>query len=277
MLFKEPQAFVHGTRLIKKAQHDQTLGRVVRAYNEWRRASLAVEGRGRKDIDELVELLNSYKNAVEPILDERDNTAQEVLVSSILEEFFEYVFCGIDAMFGKQVLRRPDKSFIQLSFNPKDLESLVTHPEYTIRRKDQDFVIGTTVRLSLRVGGGKPYADEQIVVPAVALECKRYLERNMLDECSGTAEKVKSATPYCMFIVVAEYLKMDDCRPELSRIDEIYILRKQRNSDRLATDFTPKPIDSGLVWDLFERVLKHLSRIWWDAESALKTGKLFNY
>ena len=60
------------------------------------------------------------------------------------------------------------------------------------------------------------------MVPAVAIECKRYLERNMLDECAGTAEKIKRATPYCLYLVVAEYLKMDDAAPEMSRIEEIF-------------------------------------------------------
>ena len=91
-----------------------------------------------------------------------------------------------------------------------------------------------------------------MVVPAVAIECKRYLERNMLDECSGTAERVKRATPYCLYVVVSEYLKMDNARPELSRIDEIYVMRKQRNSERGASDFVAKPIDHTLVFDLYE-------------------------
>jgi hypothetical protein len=99
----------------------------------------------------------------------------------------------------------------------------------------------------------------------------------MLDECSGTAARVKAATPYCLYVVVAEYLKMDDCRPELSKIDEIYVLRKQRNSERLAVGFKPNPIDSILVWDLHEMVAKHLSKIWWDPESGVRVGKMFNY
>ena len=98
----------------------------------------------------------------------------------------------------------------------------------------------------------------------------------MLDECSGTAEKVKKATPYCLYFVVAEFLKMDDAAPEMSRIDEIYVLRKQRNSERLAENFIPKPIDASLVVDIYRQVQRHLTRVWWDPQSALTVGKAFN-
>lgn len=97
----------------------------------------------------------------------------------------------------------------------------------------------------------------------VAIECKRYLERNMLDECSGTAEKFKKATPYCLYIIVSEFLKMDNASPELSRIDEIYVLRKQRNSERLADGFVPNPIYGDLVVEIYRQVQRHLSRVWW--------------
>jgi len=97
----------------------------------------------------------------------------------------------------------------------------------------------------------------------------------MLDECAGTAEKVKRATPYCLYFVVAEYLKMDDAAPEVSLIDEIFILRKQRNSERLSTGFRPNPIDPDLVWEIYDGSIRHLKKVWWDPSSALKTGKAF--
>jgi len=99
----------------------------------------------------------------------------------------------------------------------------------------------------------------------------------MLDECAGTAARIKRVTPYTLFVVVAEYLKMDQSTPELSRIDEIYILRRQRNSARNAPGFVPLPIGADLVWDLYQRVRLHLERVWWDPDSALTRGKVFNF
>lgn len=273
-----PETYIHGTKLLNKFQGDQSLEEVVAYYEEWKKKSLGIGGRSEPEVTELVAALNEYKNAVEPILDERPNSAQEVLVSSIIEEFLEYLFCRVDDALGETLpVRKPAKGFLQLIFNPKSITSLVRAPEVTVRTKDHDFVLGGSV--SLRLQGMTVENDvesTELVVPAVAIECKRYLERNMMDECAGTADKIKTATPYCMYLVLAEYLKMDDATPELTRIDEIFILRKQKNSDRLAPDFVPNPIDSALVWEMYQMVLRHLGRIWWDPESALTTGRLFN-
>jgi hypothetical protein len=99
----------------------------------------------------------------------------------------------------------------------------------------------------------------------------------MLDECAGTAEKIKKATPYCKYFVVAEYLKMDDASPEISLIDEIYVLRKQRNSARLEPGFVPNPIYAELVAEIYADCLAHLRRIWWDPQSGFTIGKVFNF
>jgi hypothetical protein len=173
-------------------------------------------------------------------------------------------------------VREPASGYLELIFHPKSLRSLVAMPEYTARTKDHDFVIGGQVDLTIRGVFSREGKTSQIIIPAAAFECKRYLERNMLDECAGTAEMVKRATPYCRYTVVAEYLKMDEAFPELTSIDQIFILRKQRNSERLASDFVPKPISSELVYSLFQETIDHLKKIWWDPESVLKTGKLLN-
>ena len=273
---REPQFYIHGNKLKNKLQENPELQPVHEEYMKWKERSLSITQRNQEAVFSLVQLLNEYKGSVEPLLDKRKNSAQEVLQPSIIEEFFEYLFCNIEDELSERLLRGPSSAFIDLVFNPKNLHSLATHPEYTLRRKDHDFVIGSTVALTFSIAGIAEVAHDSVVVPAVAIECKRYLERNMLDECSGTAEKVKKATPYCLYFIVAEYLKMDDCRPELSKIDEIYILRRQKNSDRLAESFIPNPIYGDLVWDIYSRVLAHLGRIWWDPNSALTTGKLFN-
>lgn len=164
-----------------------------------------------------------------------------------------------------------------LVFNPKSLGSLLSAPEYTIRAKDHDFVLGACIRLSISADGSSDHRDETVVVPAVAIECKRYLERNMLDECAGTAEKIKKTTPYCRYMIVAEYLKMDEGLPEASMIDEIFILRRQRNLERLHTGFTPNPIYPDLIKNIYDDAVDHLKRVWWDPQSALTEGRVFNF
>ena len=275
----KPQAYVHGKKLEAKAaaEPNSDLPKALAAYRKWKADSLAVQTRTRVDIQILVGLLNGYKNAVEPIFDARSNSAQEVLQPSILEEFMEYLFAPVASLIGDTGVRAPEAGYLDLVFHPKSIATLLAAPEHTVRTKDHDFVIGSRIEMQLAGAGNAAAQKERLVVPAVALECKRYLERNMLDECSGTAARVKSATPYCLYVVVAEYLKMDDCRPELSKIDEIFILRKQKNSDRLGPAFKPNPIDADRVWDLHEMVSKHLSKVWWDPEAGVKTGRMFNF
>jgi hypothetical protein len=92
-----PKVFVHGSKLNKKALKDKSLKELLPFYRRWKERSLGIKGREEKDIKKLTNLLNEYKNAVEPILDARSNSAQEVLQPSIIEEFFEYLFCSMHA------------------------------------------------------------------------------------------------------------------------------------------------------------------------------------
>jgi len=46
---------------------------------------------------------------------------------------------------------------------------------------------------------------------------------------------------------------------------------------RRMTWSNPADMDAELVVGLYTQVMKHLSRVWWDPNSALETGKLFNY
>ena len=99
----------------------------------------------------------------------------------------------------------------------------------------------------------------------------------MLDSCANTATRLKNAMPYCVYMVASEYMKMDEASPELTDIDEVYILCKAKNSERLSRSqqgLPPLEIDSSLIYDLFQRVRKHLNSIWWSPEDAVSNGKV---
>jgi len=268
---------IHGSKLEAKVKktNDAELTQALSLYQKWRAKSDVVTGRSDAEISTLVNLLNEYKDAVEPIFDKRKNSAQEMLQPTILEEFISILFSGLETEYGSNLYLDPASTFIDIAFHPVDLNSLIEGPEYTLRKKDHDFVIGG--KLELEMVGAKRTSRETLIVPAVAIECKRYLERNMLDECAGTADRVKHATPYCKYFVVSEFLKLDDCRPELSKIDEIFVLRRQKNSDRGKVGVVQKPIHADLVIEFYKNVYSHLRRIWWNPKSALDTGKLFDF
>lgn len=192
-------------------------------------------------IDQLTDYLNTYRGIALPILEARDNSGQENLRSSILEEFFQLLLfpliSTVRERFNDALTLGKANSYVSLTFTPRSFTSLFESPSPHIHTKDQDFVLGCSVELSSKVKG---HTDDipapsvaQVVVPVVAIECKTYIERNMLDSCAGTAKRLKSAMPYCLYMVAAEYMKMEDAYPELTDIDEVFILTRASNSDRL--------------------------------------------
>jgi len=167
--------FTHGSKLERKCSQDSSLGPVWEAYRRWRGLSQSITARNKTDVEQLTRHLDEYKRVVEPLLDARPNSGQEVLQSSIIEEFFDYLFAFVERDLIAGLTTGPKAGFIDLVFNPKDIKSLVTAPEYTIRRKDHDFVIGASIQLGIKATGGKDERHETIIVPAIAIECKRYL------------------------------------------------------------------------------------------------------
>ena len=98
--------------------------------------------------------------------------------------------------------------------------------------------------------------------------------------CSSTAADIKRAAPYCMYIIVCEFIKLvKTAAPELTDISEIYVLCKAENGDRKkrrALGHGPHLVDGSAVMDLFERVMGHLRSVWWDPANALQVGKVIS-
>ncbi len=162
-----------------------------------------------------------------------------------------------------------------------------------IERKDHDFVIGATVQASLEsstppegdLNAGKEVAlikEEPEVytevtvagntethlfdIPAVAIECKTYLDKTMLEGASRAAEDLKARNPNCLYLVVMEWIKLtSDVNLRKYKVDQIYVLRKQKNTDRefrYGEGYIKNPIDTEVVWHLFNLVRNHLTRDW---------------
>ena len=85
--------------------------------------------------------------------------------------------------------------------------------------------------------------------------------------------------PYCVYIVAAEYMKMSEASPELTDIDEVYVLCRKKNAEREARKkkgLPPFDIDADLILDLYHRVVRHINAIWWNPADAVETGKIIN-
>lgn len=238
-------------------------------------------------ISELTKLLNIYRNFAFPILEARENSGQENLRSSLLEEFFQILLFPltnkIRTQFPEALTLGKANSYVSLTFTPKSFEGLFENPTPHLHTKDQDFVLGCTVNLysQAKSSSGKSASVKlsEVVVPVVAIECKTYIERNMLDSCAGTAHRLKAAMPYCLYVVAAEYMKMEDAYPELTDIDELFILTRAANSERLRAKAQGMPLHQlcdDLFHDIYLMVSNHLSKIWWAPEDALKRGRVIS-
>ena len=170
------------------------------------------------------------------------------------------------------------KAYINLHFEPSSYGQLLDNVVPKVEYKDQDFLIGAHVTASFQTETAKPVAV-QFNLPFVAIEAKTYVDKTMLGEISTSAEALKRAVPSSRYFVVAEYLKLSkDYQFGGSKVDQVYILRRQKNVDRefrLQDTFQRNPIQEDLVLDLFHEVVDFLALTPEDVvESRINRGKL---
>lgn len=120
---------------------------------------------------------------------------------------------------------------------------------------------------------------EILQVPAVAIECKTYLDKTMLEGSSTAGAQLLARNPNAMYVVVAEWLKLTDkVNLKKYRVDQIFVLRKQKNTDRefrYDEGYEKNPIYPDVVEALFEMVREHLTNTWdGSVQNKLKTGLL---
>ncbi len=109
---------------------------------------------------------------------------------------------------------------------------MLKKPHALIEIKDHDFAIGARVNAVIKCSGSDIEEQHKWGIPAVAIECKTYLDKTMLQDVSTAAEQLKQKNPNAMYIVVAEWLKLTDfVNLKKYKVDQIYILRKQKNTD----------------------------------------------
>lgn len=293
------QKEVHRTKY-RDEKSRQYLIEIRQRYNQWHHANMLLigpsaimEAADRDVVDKRLELLTEYKDFLDQqhyaeTFDSRSN-----LHSTILEEFLYYLFKDLVATFGKHALIGKSHTFKDLFFVPPTYADMLKRPYGRIERKDHDFVIGTTVQASFE-SSTPPEKDEDLGetvsllkeepemygevtvvnntethlfdIPAVAIECKTYLDKTMLEGSSRAAEDLKARNPNSLYLVVMEWIKLSsDVNLRKYKVDQIYVLRKQRNTDRefrYEESYVKNPINRDVVWHLFALVRNHLTRDW---------------
>lgn len=118
-------------------------------------------------------------------------------------------------------------------------------------------------------------------IPAIVVECKTYLDKTMLEGSSRAAEDLKARNPNSLYIVVMEWIKLtSDVNLRKYKVDQIYVLRQQKNTDReyrYTDDYIKNPINPQVVWHLFSSVRRHLTTDWANGiESGIQRGWLID-
>jgi hypothetical protein len=268
--------FIHGDNIQNKLSGGEKnpeklslLRNIQKKYLAWKEECLSVVGDQREDTDRLVSALNRYKDFIDQDQFKKNFNAQTKLHSTVLEEFIYYVFRLIPGIEDSMRLGTME-AYTNLFFAPKNLEALNSDCGVNIYTKNQDFAIAKTAIIIASPEGQQSEKRHKIQIPVVSVECKTYVDKTMYEGSVATAERIKQGNPYSCFIIVAEYYALSlDVDPSHSKIDQIYVLRRQTNSSRKRAI---NSIDEEVVWRLYSDVKSHVCAEWSDMSQKVKSG-----
>jgi hypothetical protein len=280
---------VHGDNLKQKEGHKEKytdqeaksyLAEIRLGYDIWKAANLELKGpfsiEAKSDVEIIrkrVKLFSEYKDLIDQQKYAEKFDARSNLHSTVLEEFIFYLFvdlvndCSESAILGKA------HTFKDIFFNSNSFKEMIEKPNAQVEKKDHDFIIGVNIQAQMQCAGGKSIEDHSWQIPAVVIECKTYLDKTMLEGASTSAEQLKHRNPNAIYIVVAEWLKLtEQVNLKKFKVDQIYVLRKQKNTDRefrYKSTYKKGMIFEDVVQHLFDTVRSHLVSDW---EGGINNG-----
>lgn len=274
--------FVHGNNLEQKEAHQtkyqdidsrRYLAEIRVRYNEWKSANEKLKGpfqtsleKDSETIKARVVLLNHYKDFLDQQHYAEKFDSRSNLHSSVLEEFMFYLFRDLVFGISPNALIGKSHSFKDVFFRAPSFKDMVRTPHALVEIKDHDFAIGASVKASMKCQGADSEEKYDWDIPAIAIECKTYLDKTMLQDVSTAAEQLKLKNPNAMYLVVAEWLKLtESVNLKKYKIDQIYVLRKQKNTDRefrFNPNYQKNPIFVDVVEHCFNNVRGFLTSDW---------------
>lgn len=243
-------------------------------YNKWKSENLALAGPMKMKnpdsdfeiIQQRVSLLNEYKDFIDQQHYAEKFDSRSNLHSSVLEEFMYYLFKDLVSEYSNNALIGKAHVFKDIFFRADNYEFMIKKANAKIETKDHDFTIGVKINSAMNTLGYSDVEKYTWDIPAVAIECKTYLDKTMLQDASTAAEELKHRNPNAMYIVVTEWLKLtDSVNLKKFKIDQIYVVRKQKNTDRelrYEDNYIKNPIYPDVIFHLFSSVREFLTKDW---------------
>jgi hypothetical protein len=273
---------VHGNNLAEKEAHRtkyqdplsrKYLAEIRGRYDQWKTANEALIGpvsepsdADSATLEARVKLLNEYKDFLDQQHYAEHFDSRSNLHSSVLEEFMYFLFRDIVRSISESALIGKSHSFKDVFFRAPSYKAMVKTPHALVEIKDHDFAIGASVKATMQCHGAEAGEVYDWDIPAVAIECKTYLDKTMLQDVSTAAEQLKQKNPNAMYIVVTEWLKLtESVNLKKYKIDQIYVLRKQKNTDRefrYDPSYQKNPIYADVVDHCFRTVRSFLTTDW---------------
>ena len=274
--------FVHGNNLEQKESHQtkytdddsrKYLAQIRVRYDQWKSGNEALIGPTATvhsddsiTLKKRVDLLNEYKDFLDQQHYAEKFDSRSNLHSSVIEEFMYYLFRDLVLGISRDALIGKSHSFKDIFFRAQSYKEMIGKTNALVEIKDHDFAIGASVKATMKCKGSTTVEEHNWDIPAIAIECKTYLDKTMLQDVSTAAEQLKQKNPNAMYIVVSEWLKLtDSVNLKKYKIDQIYILRKQKNTDRefrYDASYQKNPIYTDVVEHCFNSVRNFLTTNW---------------
>lgn len=265
-------SYVHGFNIHQKKakiNHHKILDEIYKRYEAWRKNVEALSSENRKELKRKVSLLNDYRNYIDSI--SGYFKPQDKLESSVIEEFLYLLFKDTpnikNDLSNGLLFMGQAATYLDLSFAPRNLKDFVNNPGVYVNKKKQDFAISKKV--SCLFESNKKQEKIDLIVPAVVIECKAYIPKTMFDQSAYEAQRLKEGNPFALYVIIAEQNALsNDVNLKNTKVDEIFILRKQKRSKK------KNPIAFGVIEDLYNLVKEYLKMDWFDNREATQRGRL---
>ena len=260
--------------------NDKDLIDCLKEYKKFKSKLSELKITDKKSVFQFVAHFNDYRNICAYKYERRKNSGQELLRSTMLEGFFQLLFKDLvlsEEQQNQKLTIGHANVLSSFTFSPFSYLDSFKRINFATQMKDQDFVIGIESEIIIKHNNIEE--NQKFTIPFIIIECKTYIEKNMLETHINSSTETKKIFPFCLYFIASEYMKMKTGSPARSALDEVYILCKEKNSvreNKLKQNIAIDPIEPNLVYDLFSSVQRHLSKNFWDKESPFNNGTLLN-
>ncbi len=198
--------------------------------------------KGRMVFDTLTMVLNDYWKKLHKFAVDYNIKSQSKFESTFLEEISYYLFHNLDEI-------KEGKLDI---FNKGIYAGLKINEDLSIDviKKDVDFCIGK--KISISIDDQNPVS---LIIPAVSVEVKTYLDATMFGEIKSSSKTLKSSTPNSKAYVLMGYKNLADEHILAARqdatLDEMFVLQANEGA----------PIDSEALYEYYKEIKEVISSL----------------